>query len=78
MSRRRRDRAPKAGRRHSPAPPPRGDEVLPFTRWTGIFGGAALVTVAVGFFLLNRGSIVLAPILLVLGFLILFPVALVR
>jgi hypothetical protein len=39
-----------------------------------LFGGAVLVIV-VGYVLLGRGSITLAPILLVLGYLILFPAA---
>ncbi len=78
MSRRRRDRVPKAGQRRAKLPASRGHEVEPFTKWTGGFGAAGLVTVVLGFVLLSQGSIVLAPVLLALGFLVLFPVALVR
>jgi hypothetical protein len=39
-----------------------------------LFGAAVLVIVA-GYVLLSRGSITLAPILLVLGYVVLFPAA---
>jgi len=45
---------------------------------SGIFGGLGLVTVVAGFVLLSTGSINLAPILLVIGFLGFFPLALIR
>ena len=51
---------------------------LVFTRWTGIFGGAGLVTVFLGFFFLVQGSLALAPVLLILGFLFFFPLALIK
>ncbi|MDP3909692.1 MAG: hypothetical protein Q8Q14_04820 [Gemmatimonadales bacterium] len=38
--------------------------------------GAALVSLAAGYWLLSRGSTTLAPVLLVLGYCVLFPVGL--
>jgi hypothetical protein len=49
-----------------------------FTRWTAVFGGAAVATVLGGFLLLAGGSLTLAPVLLVVGFVVLIPIALVR
>lgn len=49
---------------------------LGFTLRNGILGGAGLLCVAVGFLLLAQGSITLAPLLLVLGYGVLFPLAL--
>lgn len=81
MSRKRKDRgrpqpttvaAPK-GRETSAA-----GEGVTFTAWTWGFGGAGLVTALAGFFLLAQGSMTLAPILLVVGFLVFFPIALTK
>jgi hypothetical protein len=81
MSRRRRDR----GRTDAPTPaqvgrPKGGGEVdrLPLTRWTVGFGATGLASVLLGFGLLHQGSISLAPVLLVVGFLVLLPLALVK
>jgi hypothetical protein len=38
--------------------------------------GGALVSLALGYWLLSRGSTTLAPVLLVLGYCVLFPVGL--
>jgi len=38
--------------------------------------GGALLSLAVGYWLLSRGSTTLAPVLLVLGYCVLFPVGL--
>jgi len=38
--------------------------------------GAALVSLVLGYWLLSRGSTALAPVLLVLGYCVLFPVGL--
>ncbi len=54
------------------------DEGLRFTRWTGIYGGAGLLFAGLGFLLLAQGSINLAPVLLLVGFLVFFPLALVK
>lgn len=44
-----------------------------FTRKNYLFFGAGLLSIIIGFFLLRKGDIVLAPILLVLGYLVFFP-----
>ena len=54
------------------------DEPLRFTPLTGILGGAGLLLIGLGFHLLNQGSINLAPVLLVLGYGVLIPLALIR
>jgi hypothetical protein len=41
-------------------------------------GGAGLVVTVLGLFLISRGDITAAPILLVLAYLVLFPLALTR
>lgn len=83
MSRRQRERA----RSGTAAPPSseravRGEAKAPegfvFTRWTALFGGAGVATVLGGFALLAGGSLTLAPVLLVVGFVVLIPIALVR
>jgi hypothetical protein len=50
----------------------------PFTRWTGIFGGGGVVVALAGFYFLAQGSIGLAPFLLAVAFLVLFPLALAK
>jgi hypothetical protein len=49
---------------------------LRFGPWNFAFLGAAVVCVTVGYFLLARGSTIAAPILLVLGYCVFFPVGL--
>ena len=44
---------------------------------TGLFGAAGLLTVALGYVLLSQGSITAAPLLLVLGYVILLPLAII-
>ena len=77
MSQKRRERT-----RDRAAPPPRtaagAREDAPFTRTGAIFGGLGLATVIAGFVLLAQGSISIAPVLLVIGFLVFFPLALVK
>lgn len=55
-----------------------GGAVLQFTAWTAIFGAAGLLTAVAGFFLLSQGSLAFAPVLLVVAFLVFFPLALTR
>lgn len=82
MSRRRRGR----GRRRGQTPasggrgrrPKKGETGLRFTRKTALYGAAGAIFAAAGFLLLARGSINLAPVLLLIGFLGFFPLALVR
>jgi len=57
-------------------PPAKKTEVLmdvKFTRKNMLFFGVGVLSVLIGFILLASGSIVLAPILLVLGYLVFFP-----
>ena len=57
---------------------PKGEPGLRFTRKTALYGAAGAIFAAAGFLLLARGSINLAPVLLLIGFLGFFPLALVR
>lgn len=70
--------ASRAGPGDGPPVGTAGGAVLQFTAWTAIFGGAGVLTAASGFYLLSQGSIALAPVLLVLAFLVFFPLALTR
>ena len=49
---------------------------LRFGRWNANLIGAAVVALVVGYVLLARGSTTMAPILLVLGYCVLFPLGL--
>ncbi len=50
---------------------------LQFSRINLAFAAGALVTIALGYWLLSLGSITLAPILLVLGYVFLVPLAII-
>lgn len=50
---------------------------LRFSRKNGILGLAGLLVIVLGYVLLAHGSITAAPMLLVLGYLLLLPLALV-
>ena len=50
---------------------------LQFSAINGILGIAGILTVALGYFLLSQGSITLAPLLLVLGYVVLLPLAII-
>jgi len=54
------------------------EEPLRFTALTGALGGAGILVIAAGFHFLNQGSINLAPVLLVLGYGVLLPLALIK
>lgn len=54
------------------------EEGLRFTRWTGIFAAAGTAFAGAGFYLLAQESINLAPVLLLIGFLVFFPLAVIR
>jgi len=49
---------------------------LTFRRANAVLLGSAIVSLAAGYFLLAQGSTTLAPILLVLGYCVLFPLGL--
>jgi hypothetical protein len=74
MSRRKRERE----KSREAAPPRERDRSFVFTPWTWGFGAAGLATALAGFFLLADGSMTLAPILLVVAFLVFFPIALTK
>jgi hypothetical protein len=50
---------------------------LPFGPKNYLLMGAALVVIIIGYFSLSSGSITLAPILLVLGYCVLFPLGII-
>ena len=50
---------------------------LRFSAINGILGAAGILVVALGYFLLSQGSITLAPLLLVLGYVVLLPLAII-
>lgn len=53
------------------------EKSLPFTKINYMVMGAAVLTIILGYISLSSGSITLAPILLVLGYCVLFPVGLI-
>ena len=50
---------------------------LRFSTINGILGVSGVLTVALGFLLLSKGSITAAPLLLVLGYVVLLPLAII-
>jgi hypothetical protein len=57
-------------------PVAKGEDGLAFGRRNYILFGAGLLAILLGFFLLSRNSITLAPILLVAGYCVIIPLAL--
>jgi len=51
---------------------------LKFTKENGILAGAGIVCLALGYWLLAQGSITAAPLLLVLAYVVLLPMAIIR
>ncbi|MBI3981810.1 MAG: hypothetical protein HY337_02785 [Gemmatimonadetes bacterium] len=49
---------------------------LRFGRTNAVLLGAAVISLGAGYYLLNGGSTALAPVLLVLGYCVLFPLGL--
>lgn len=60
-------------------PKARGKERAPlrFSTINGILAVAGILTVSLGYYLLSEGSITAAPLLLVLGYLVLLPLAII-
>lgn len=54
-----------------------GQVSLQFSRVNLAFAAGAFVTIMLGFWLLSTGSITLAPILLILGYVVLVPLAII-
>jgi hypothetical protein len=50
---------------------------LRFSTINGLLGIAGILTVSLGYFLLSAGSITAAPLLLVLGYVVLLPLAII-
>jgi hypothetical protein len=50
---------------------------LRFSTINGVLGVAGILVVALGYLLLSKGSITAAPLLLVLGYLVLLPLAII-
>lgn len=71
----RKRQARRASRRRERAQ--RSGASLRFSRKNGILGLAGLLVIVLGYVLLAQGSITAAPLLLVLGYLVLLPLALV-
>ena len=51
---------------------------LRFTKVNAILGVAGLATLTLGYWLLAQGSITLAPLMLVLAYVVLLPLAIIR
>ncbi len=68
---------PRTARRQGKASRQRSADSLRFSRKNGILGLAGLGVIVLGYTLLAQGSITAAPLLLVLGYLVLLPLALV-
>ncbi|MBO23529.1 MAG: hypothetical protein OXU33_13490 [Gemmatimonadota bacterium] len=51
---------------------------LHFTKVNAALGGAGIVALTAGYWLLAQGSITAAPVLLVLGYVVLLPMAIIR
>lgn len=51
---------------------------LRFTRVNAALGAAGLLTLTLGYWLLGQGSITAAPLLLVLAYVVLLPLAIIR
>lgn len=59
-------------------PAPAGRPTLSFSRANAIWLGAGAVSIAIGFFLLAKGSETIAPVLLVLGYCVLLPIGIIK
>ena len=55
----------------------RATATLQFSRINLWFAVAGLATIAAGYYLLSQGSITMAPVLLVLGYAVLLPLAII-
>jgi hypothetical protein len=79
MTPRKNPRPARQERRPQPRRPQKSAESsLRFDRTNGILAAAGVLTIALGYFLLSQGSITAAPLLLVLGYVVLLPLAIIR
>lgn len=72
-----RKKKPRHEKRETSASPPHdgGGAALQFSRINGIFAALGVVALIAGYWLLAQGSITAAPILLVVGYVVLIPLA---
>lgn len=80
MGKKRRERKGGEARRRSPRPPEpesAGGRALDFSPVNGILGLAGILALVLGYWLLAQGSVTAAPLLLVLGYVVLLPLALI-
>ena len=66
----------KPARASQPTAPPR--PTLSVSRANAIWLGAAAVSIAIGYLLLARGDMGIAPVLLVLGYCVLLPIGIIK
>ncbi len=78
MTRRQRRKARDADSGQAAEARDRPDEGMRFSLRTGIYAALGLLFAGFGFVLLGHGSINLAPVLLLIGFFVFFPLALVK
>ncbi len=69
--------SPKPSARRQRAAGNSGASSLQFSQINAALGVAGLLTICLGYYLLAQGSITAAPLLLVLGYVILLPMALI-
>ncbi len=62
-------------KRTTKTPPP---AALKFTRVNALLGVSGLVALTLGYWLLAQGSVTAAPLLLVLGYVVLLPMAIIK
>lgn len=55
----------------------RSGESLRFSRINGLLAAAGLLAIVLGYVLLSRGSVTAAPLLLVAGYVVLLPLAII-
>jgi hypothetical protein len=66
-------------RSRDPAKPAKpATPTLSFSRVNGILLGSAAASIGLGYLLLARGSMTLAPVLLVLGYCVLLPIGIIK
>ena len=70
--------SPRPARPYGGRSPRREPPTLSFSRVNAIWLGAGAVAIGIGYALLARGSMTIAPILLVLGYCVLLPVGIVK
>ncbi|HKJ01052.1 MAG TPA: hypothetical protein VJ997_01320 [Longimicrobiales bacterium] len=62
----------------TPTPEPGRRAALSFTKVNAMLGAGGLASMALGYWLLAQGSITAAPLLLVLAYVVLLPLAIIR